>query len=261
VADVTVRTDVSGGFSVRVWTAGSRSPVVYLHGLEGHPGDAAFLKQLAERHHVFAPELPGYGESTGFELIDGILGMALHHRKLVQSWGVGAVDVIGHSLGGMLAAEFAAICPQLTRRLVLVDAYGLWMDDPQIPDPFVLNEAELKAAKWARPEAAGTEPSIFVADPSNPGAAALQRSKNLSVATKFMWPIPDRGLRGRLGYVEAPTLVVHGTEDGLVPVAYADEFARLIPDAKVARIDDAGHLPMVECEDAFMEAVEGFLVG
>ena len=80
------------------------------------------------------------------------------------------------------------------------------------------------------------EPSIFVADPGNPGATALQRSKNLSVATKFMWPIPDRGLRSRLGYVDAPTLVVHGTEDGLVPVAYADEFARLIPNAKVARV-------------------------
>ncbi|MGE0572456.1 MAG: alpha/beta fold hydrolase [Dehalococcoidia bacterium] len=258
---MTLRTDVSGGFSVRVWTAGGGSPVLYLHGLEGHPGDAPFLRRLAERHQLFAPELPGYGESSGFELIDGILGMALHHRRLVQSWGVGPVDVIGHSLGGMLAAEFAAICPQLTRRLVLVDAYGLWMDDIQVLDPFVLNEAELKAKKWANPEAGLVEPSIFVADPANPGAAPLQRSKNLSVATKFMWPIPDRGLRGRLGYVEAPTLVVHGEQDGLVPVAYADEFARLIPGAKVARIAGAGHLPMVECEDAFVEAVEGFLAG
>ncbi len=253
-----VKLETVGGCQVRVWSGGDGPPLLYLHGLEHHPGAAPFLQRLARNHHVYAPELPGYGESTGFETIDGILGLTLYHRQLVESWGVDQIDVIGHSLGGMFAAEFAALCPHLTRRLVLIDAYGLWLDDVGMPDPFVLSEKELTSAKWAAAGAA-VEPSIFTPDPNNPTATVLERAKNLATATKFMWPIPDRGLRGRLPYIQAPTLVIHGARDGLIPSAYADEFGRLIPNARVLHIDGAGHLPMVEREDVFIKVVEEFL--
>lgn len=254
-----LRTDAVGDFRVRVWSAGDGPPLLYLHGFEGHPGAAAFLDRLARARRVYAPEMPGYGESTGFEAIDGVLALTLHQRQLVASWGVGPVDVIGHSLGGMLAAEFAAICPHLTRRLVLVDAYGLWLDDVGMPDPFTLSEKGLKAVKWANPDTAPPEPMIFTPPADNPQAAVLERAKNLATATKFMWPIPDRGLRRRLPLIQAPTLVIHGAADGLVPAAYADEFARLIPNARVHVINGAGHLPMVEREDEFISVVESFL--
>jgi pimeloyl-ACP methyl ester carboxylesterase len=256
---VTLARATVGDFNVRVWSEGDGPPLLYLHGFEQHPGDAPFLRRLAQSRRVYAPELPGYGESTGFERIDGILGITLYHRQLVESWGVDAVDVIGHSLGGMLAAEFAAICPHRTRRLVLVDAYGLWLDHAPLPDPFALSEKELNAAKWGSADFAGSEPSIFVSNPDDPGAATLERMKNLAIATKFMWPIPDRGLCRRLPLIQAPTLVVHGASDGLVPPVYAEEFARLVPNARVQQIDQAGHLPMVEREDAFISAVERFL--
>jgi pimeloyl-ACP methyl ester carboxylesterase len=253
-----VQVDTVGNFRVRTVVLGSGPPLVYFHDLEGHPGEAPFLNRLGKGRRVFAPETPGYGESTGFDQVDGILGLTLHHRALVESWGVGAVDVVGHGLGGMFAAEFAAICPQLTRRLVLVGAYGLWLDATPVPDVFTMSPDMLKAAKWANPDAAPIEPSIFVAPEGDAAAAMLERTKNLAVATKFLWPIPDRGLRARLPYIQAPTLVVHGESDGLVPVAYADEFAKLIPDARVARIAGAGHLPQVECEDEFVAIVQEF---
>jgi pimeloyl-ACP methyl ester carboxylesterase len=256
---VALATESVGDFRVRVWSEGDGPPVLYLHGFEQHPGDAPFLRRLAQGRRVYAPEMPGYGESTGFETIDGILGMTLYHRQLVESWGVESVDVIGHSLGGMLAAEFAAICPHRTRKLVLVDAYGLWLEESPLPDPFALGEKDLTAAKWGTPDLAQSEPSIFVPDPENPGSAMLERMKNLATATKFMWPIADRGLRRRLPLIQAPTLVVHGTSDGLIPTVYAQEFGRLIPNARVQQIDQAGHLPMVEREDAFISAVETFL--
>jgi pimeloyl-ACP methyl ester carboxylesterase len=256
---MSLSTATIGDFQVRVWSAGAGPPLLYLHGFEQHPGEASFLKRLAVNRRVFAPELPGYGESAGFEGIDGILGITLYHRQLVESWGTGPVDVIGHSLGGMLAAEFAAICPHLTRRLVLVDAYGLWLDEMGMPDPFVLSEKQLGAIKWADPTLAATEPSIFVPDATNPNLAVLERAKNLATATKFMWPIADRGLRDRLPLIAAPTLVMHGAQDGLLPSAYPEEFARLIPNARTRIIEGAGHLPMVEQEEAFVTAVEEFL--
>ncbi len=250
-----------GDCRVRLWSAGEGPPLLYLHGFEQHPGDASFLRRLAEGRRVIAPETPGYGASSGLEGLDGILGLTLYHRQLVESLGLERLDVIGHSLGGMFAAEFAAVCPHRTRRLVLVDAYGLWLDDIPVPDPFVLGPTQLSAAKWADPDAAPAEPSIAVPDANDPHAAVLDRARNLAAATKFMWPFAERGLRRRLPFVQAPTLVIHGEGDGLVPPAYADEFARLIPDARVTRIAGAGHLPMVEQEEAFVRAVAEFLSG
>ncbi|MPZ99947.1 MAG: alpha/beta fold hydrolase [Dehalococcoidia bacterium] len=250
-----------GESRVRVWIAGSGPDLLFLHGYEQHPGDASFLHRLAEHHTVYAPEHPGYGESTGFESLRDIIDLALRYRQLVESWGIESVDVIGHCLGGMIAAEFAATSPHLVRRLVLVDAWGLWRDDQQPADPFVLTEDELAQAKWHDPATApNPEPSIFQPDPSRPHAAMLTRGQNLGVAGKFMWPIPDRGLRRRLPFVKAQTLVVHGESDGLIPAVYAEEFQQLIPDAEVARLPAAGHLPMIEREDDFIDTVEAFLI-
>ncbi|MDA0365687.1 MAG: alpha/beta hydrolase [Chloroflexi bacterium] len=244
---------------IRVWSAGSGSPLLFLHGFEQHPGDAPFLQRLAQSHSVYAPELPGYGESTGFESIHDIFDMAMRFRRLVEHLGTGPVDVIGHCLGGMIAGEFAATSPHLVRKLVLVDAWGLWIDADQPADPFVLNPEQLKQAKWHDVAAAERETSIAQSHPDGANAAMLLRQQNLGVATKFMWPIADRGLSRRLPYVSTPTLIVHGESDGLIPSAYADEFARLLPNAEVARISGAGHLPQVEREDAFITAVETFL--
>jgi pimeloyl-ACP methyl ester carboxylesterase len=246
-----------GQFDVEVWEQGSGEPLLYLHGYERHPGGAGFLRRLAEDRRVFAPELPGYGRSVGFEQFTDVLDVVLYYRELVGSWGVDRIDVVGHSLGGMFAAELAAVSPHLVRRLVLVNPFGLWLDDQPALDPFGPAD-EVKAAKW-HGDPPKDEPTNFVPVADDPYAAILFTAQNLGTATKFMWPIADRGLRRRLPHVDAPTLVVHGTSDGLVPTAYAEEFVRLIPDATLAQIADAGHYPMVEQEAAFVSAVRSFL--
>jgi pimeloyl-ACP methyl ester carboxylesterase len=248
-----------GAFDVRVWSGGSGAPLLYLHGFEHHPGAASFLDQLSRSHDVHAPELPGFGDSTGFEELHDVIDVALYYRRLIESWNKGAVDVIGHSLGGMFAAEVAALSPHLVRKLVLVNPYGLWLDDSPLPDPFALSPKDLEKAKWHDPEKAPMpEPSAFEGD-GNHGALAIFRAQNLGTATKFMWPIPDHGLRRRLAYIQAPTLIVHGEADRLVPMAYAEAFARLIPKARIVTIRNAGHLPMIEAEGEFISAVNDFL--
>jgi pimeloyl-ACP methyl ester carboxylesterase len=248
-----------GAFDVRIWSGGNGAPLLYLHGFEQHPGAASFLDKLARNHEVRAPEHPGYGESTGFDDNYDVIDVALYYRRLIESWNKGPVDLIGHSLGGMFAAEVAALSPHLVRRLVLVDAYGLWLDEAPLPDPFALSPKELETAKWHDPNKAPMpEPSAFDA-PGDVDALALFRAQNLGTASKFMWPIPDRGLDRRLPYVKAPALIVHGESDRLIPIAYARAFARLIPKASVAPIRNAGHLPMIEAEDEFIATVDEFL--
>jgi pimeloyl-ACP methyl ester carboxylesterase len=248
---------IGGRTAVRVWEAGSGTPLLYLHGFEAHPGEAPFLARLAESRRVIAPEHPGYGESGGAEEVDDILAMVLHYRQLIDQAGVGPIDVIGHSLGGMFAAELAAICPQVVRRLVLVSPFGLWLDEAQIADPFRLGEEGLAALTWAdparraKPATNGTGPSAI--------DTALARATNLAMATRFLWPIPDRGLDRRIGLIQAPTLVIAGDGDRLIPPVYAQTFATRIPGAKAQLIPDAGHYPMSEQPEASLAAVGSFL--
>jgi pimeloyl-ACP methyl ester carboxylesterase len=246
-----------GAFDVRVWSGGSGSQVVYLHGFEQHPGAAPFLERLSQNHEVLAPEHPGFGSSTGFERLQDIHDLILYYRSLMQSWAKGPVDVIGHSLGGMFAAELAVLAPQLVRRLVLVSPYGLWLDDHPLPDPFVLMPDALAKAKWHDPAKAANETSAF--DPAEGDSAANFRTINLTTASKFMWPIPDRGLSRRLPYVASPTLVIHGEADGLVPANYEKAWSDHLPGVKTARIAGAGHMPMFEAEEAFLGLVDEFL--
>ena len=247
---------------VRAWGAGENNApgLLYLHGFERHPGEAPFLQRLARTRRVLAPEHPGYGESTGLEAMDHILDLVLHYRRFVENSFTDPVDVVGHSLGGMFAAEFAAICPHLTRTLTLVSPYGLWLDEDPLPDPFVLSEKELRAAIWSDPSAApepGTSLPLPGAD--DPNAKVYDRARNMGAATKFMWPIPDHGLRRRLPLIRARTLVVRGADDQLLPQSYAGEFVRLIPDARLSAIAGAGHLPMLERPQEFGDLLEAFL--
>jgi len=251
---------MAGPLELWTWRAGGGPPLLYLHGYEQHPGSAPFLEKLSQRREVLAPQHPGYGESSGLESIVDIFDVVLAYRALVTSWDRGPVDIIGHSLGGMFAAELAVFCPEVVRRLVLVDAFGLWIDDQPCADPFATGDAALARAKWHDPSSAPSpEPSNFVPDATDPHGAVIFHAKNLAAATKFMWPFPERGLHRRLPFITAPTLVVHGESDGLLPITYAEEFARLIPSARVAPIACAGHLPMIERSDDFLAAVEGFL--
>jgi pimeloyl-ACP methyl ester carboxylesterase len=255
----TVDVENIGEFQINMWSAGTGSPVLFLHGYERHPGGASFLRRLAQNHTVYAPEQPGYGSSTGFNHIKDIFDSVLFYRALVESLGIEQIDVIGHSSGGMIAGEFAAMNPQLVRKLVLVDSFGLWIDDEPALDPFGV-AADVRQAKWHDTDKIPSpEPTIFVEDAADPFGAMFFQSQNLGTATKFMWPIADRGLRRRLPYIKAPTLVVNGASDGLVTVSYAKELTRLIPNARLVVVENAGHYPMFEAEDTFVTAVSDFL--
>jgi pimeloyl-ACP methyl ester carboxylesterase len=248
-----------GAFEVNVWEEGEGSPLLFLHGYERHPGGAGFLRRLAEHHRVIAPEQPGYGTSAGFENVRDLLDLVLFYRSLIETAVGEPVDIIGHSTGGMIAAEIAAIAAPDVRRLILVNAFGLWLDDQPTVDPFG-SASQVLRAKWHDPDQRpDPEPTLFVEDPEDPQGAVVTEAQNRATATKFMWPIPDRGLRRRAQYIKAPTLIVHGASDRLVPLSYAEEMVSLLRDAQLHILDNAGHYPMIEQEGEFVAVVEDFL--
>jgi pimeloyl-ACP methyl ester carboxylesterase len=84
---------------------------------------------------------------------------------------------------------------------------------------------------------------------------------SLACTGKFVWPIPDKGLKKRLHRITAPTLVVWGRQDGLVPPVYAQEFAERIPGARVELVDRAAHMPQLEQTERVAGLVHSFLAG
>jgi pimeloyl-ACP methyl ester carboxylesterase len=104
------------------------------------------------------------------------------------------------------------------------------------------------------------ELSEAMADPANfsndPVEQAVTLAQAMTSVAKFIWPIPDKGLRRRLPRVTAKTLVVFGADDAFVPAIYADEFAAAIPGARKAVIPDAAHMVPYEKPFEVMRLIE-----
>jgi pimeloyl-ACP methyl ester carboxylesterase len=169
--------------------------------------------------------------------------------------------LVGHSLGGMIAAEVAAIAPDLASKLVLVAPVGLWLDDHPVMDFFTATPEELTTAIFHDPDSAiAKEMLIMPSDPEAQLEAVLERTKNLSATGKFLWPIPDKGLKKRIHRIVAPTLLLWGASDRLVPPTYGKAFLQRIDRARLTVFNGASHMLPFEKTDEFIDVVTDFLM-
>lgn len=249
--------DVRGGLHrTQVLRFGGGEPLLFLHGAGGLAGLNPVLELLGEHFEVVAPLHPGYGSSTGEEHLDSVLDSALYQFDLLDALRLERVPVLGHSMGGMIAAEMACLCAHRMTRLLLAAPAGLWIDAVPIPDFFVMSPPELMRALWydLDSKAAGQMAAEF----STP-EAGFEMMKALAVAGKFLWPLPDRGLRKRLHRIQTPALILWGQEDRLHPISYAEEFRKAITGSKLLTFPGAGHMFPAEVPEKFVEAIVSFI--
>jgi pimeloyl-ACP methyl ester carboxylesterase len=247
-------------FSVETYEYGSGEPLLFLHGAGGLTGFEPYLEELGKDFRVIAPHLPGFGESTGGELIEDVIDAALFYHQFMDDLGIPSANIMGHSMGGMLAAETAALDTHRAKRLVLIGAAGFWIDAHPIPDVFALDLSELGGYLFHDPESPLAK--MFMAVPEDTQQLTdmyVERVKRFSTASKFLWPIPDRGLKKRAYRISAPTLLVWGESDRLVPPVYADEFTSRIRNTRIEIVKHAGHMLPYEQPDAFVKVVRKFL--
>ena len=117
------------GIRSAVREGGSGTPLVYLHGTGGLLPEEPLLDLLAEHFHVYAPVWPGYGEDPGEELLEDMLDFTLHGWDVVDALGLERAHLVGHSMGGMIAAEMACLDPRRVERIALLAPAGLWLDE------------------------------------------------------------------------------------------------------------------------------------
>ncbi|RAK59115.1 alpha/beta hydrolase [Phenylobacterium hankyongense] len=242
---------------VRYYEGGAGPALVYLHGSGGLTATDPFLAALAEKHHVYAPLLPGYGDSEEAPEIRDMLDFTLHTWDVVEALGLRDPILVGHSMGGMIAAEMAALAPNDVGRLALIAPAGLWDDEHPIADIFSMLPFEMPALLFHDAEAGAAMMTAGrnVEDPGFLQQYLVANARQLGMAGRILFPIPDRGLRQRLYRIKARTVLVWGDSDRLIPPVYAHAFKKGIKGAELVSIPEAGHMVTVEKTAAVVEAV------
>ena len=261
ISTITVRTAKGLDAKVRRW--GSGPPVVFFHGSGGLAPVEPMLDLIGAHYCVHAAEWPGFGEELTEGHIEDMLDFALHGWDLVEAMGLAEQypHLLGHSMGGMIAAEMAAINPRGFNKLVLIAASGLWIDSVPIPDIFAMLPFELADVLFADPKAG----EAFLAGGANfADDDALKKflvtnARRLGTAGKILFPVPNRRLSKRLYRVTNPVLALWGKQDKLIAPIYADRYAEHLTDARVELIDDAGHMLPYEQPGAAASAIIEFL--
>jgi pimeloyl-ACP methyl ester carboxylesterase len=247
---------------VRYFEGGAGTPIVFFHGAGGITGDDPFLVALAAKYHVYAPLLPGYGDSEECPELRDMLDFTLHSWDVVQALGLKDPILAGHSMGGMIAAEMAAVAPNDVTRLALIAPAGLWLDDHPIPDIFSLLPYEYPQYMFHDVAAGAALMTAGVAfdNPEWLKGFLVTNARQLGMAGRLLFPIPDRGLASRLYRITARTLLIWGDSDRLIVPAYAHAFKRAIRQAELVSIPEAGHAVTLERPDVVVQAI-GRLAG
>jgi pimeloyl-ACP methyl ester carboxylesterase len=251
------------GATCRVWQKGEGKPLGFLAGLGGVPRWTEFLDRLAGSRRVVVPSLPGFPGGLGHDKLDDTADWIAMTLDLLEASGLEGADLIGASVGGMLAAEVAAFSHATIGRLVLIAPFGLYEAGDPPADMFAQPAAAVPGFLCARAEAAAEH----LAAPEGEDAMewTVQLARASEAAARLLWPLGDRGLRKRLHRIAAPTLVLWGERDRILPPSYAKRFAAAIGTgsrggrATVKRIDGAGHLAYLDEPEATARAVLEFV--
>lgn len=242
-----------------VMIKGDGPPLVYLHGLLGPEWDG-LLDDLATRRRVHAPAHVGSDEPEELRHVDGIYDLVLYYDELFDRLGLEQFDLVGHSFGGMVAAEIAAAYPARVRRLALIDPLGLWRDDAPVEDYLMVPPERQVALLLGDPGRDDVKAKLALPDdPEAQLREILHRITVMASSAHFLWPIPERGLKKRLHRIRAETLILWGADDRLVPAVHADDFAALIAKSELAIIPGAGHAPQFDQRAAVSARLLGFL--
>ena len=259
MSEPTTTTVEINGFSSRVWTKGSGPKIGFLAGFGGLPRWIPFLDALARERTVIVPSLPGFpGGERGHTVLDTHLDWVLAARQLLSKAGLDGADLVGSSAGGSLAAEIAAIWPQSVRRLALIAPWGLFDEADPMTDPWAQRAPEMPALLCADParwKALKAEP-----EGQNSPEWPIEQVRAAEAAARIFWPLGNTKLEKRLPLIGAPTLLLWGEQDRIVPRSYADKFAHAIPGRTEIRvIAGAGHLAELDRPDEVAAAILGWM--
>jgi pimeloyl-ACP methyl ester carboxylesterase len=256
---------------------GSGPVLLLIHGMAGtHATWQAVIEPLAERHTVIAVDLPGHGASEAGAGDYSLGSLAAGLRDLLVKLGHERATLVGHSLGGGIAMQFAYQFPEITERLVLVSSGGLGPEVNPVLRAAALPGANLFIAATAGPgrvagaalarglATVGLQPSADVAEFARGYASLADAPRRSAFLATLRAVVGTDGQRvdagDRLYLAEGvPVLIIWGRRDRIIPVAHAERAHEAIPDSRLEIFDAAGHMPQLEVPARFVAVLERFL--
>jgi pimeloyl-ACP methyl ester carboxylesterase len=265
------------GRSLRYIQAGSGPVLLMIHGMAGTCDNwQAVIEPLAQRHTVIAPDLPGHGESAPGAGDYSLGALAAVLRDLLVALGHERATLVGHSLGGGIAMQFAYQFPELAERLVLVCSGGLGPEVNPVLRAAALPGANLFIAATAGPgrmagsalarglASIGLRPSADVAEVARGYASLTDSGRRSAFLSTLRSVVGTEGQRVEAGdrlYLTdgVPVLIIWGRRDRIIPVAHGERAHRTIAGSRLEIFDTAGHMPQLEAPGRFVAVLERFL--
>lgn len=246
---------------------GSGPLALFLHGLGGSRTSwEPQLTELGTLRRCVAWDMPGYGASAGSpETFEQLADAAAGLVDTVTEGSGERVDVVGLSMGGMVAQHLALRHPRLVRTLVLLDTSPAFGIDGSLPEEWLQQRLAPLAAGQSPAEMAPvvlrsiTGPNI-TSPQLGEAVAAMSRIPTDALAAACR-TLVTHDTRGRLGEIECPTLVAVGEHDEETPLDYARALHEAIPRSRLEIIPGAGHLSNLETPGAVNELIRGLWAG
>jgi pimeloyl-ACP methyl ester carboxylesterase len=253
----TLTFDIDGIHTV-VKAIGKGPPVLALHGaatLEGHE----WARGLADRFRVFLPFHPGFGESDDAPHFTGMQDMIVHNLRLVAALGLDRPRLVGHSLGGWMAAEMAAVAGERFGRLVLIAPAGLNHPDHPATDLGAIGPEALPGYLAHNVDVALRYfPGGSQCPPLEEFLAARDKEGKALQRILKVHGMGHPNLGRWLSRIPNETLIVWGEKDRLLPASQASIWVERIPHARIVTIPDVGHFAMQE-DPGTVTAIGDFL--
>lgn len=254
--DYVTEEHVVSGVKVFVRRSGKGSPVLFLHGAAGITEWSPFFQNLSETREVWVPDHPGYGLSDDPKWIRNLSDLSMFYLDLIETIGpeVG-FHLVGHSLGGWLAAEIAIRNLKGINRISLISPSGLRLKGVPRGDYFIWN-AEERARNFVYSNS--LQESMLSATLADDQIDI--DIKNKQSTAKFAWQPrsfnPD--LEKWLHRVKVPVQIIWGANDKVIPVAYGDLWKRSLVGSELFILRECGHLPTIEQPDELLKIITGF---
>ena len=243
---------------VRLRRDGQGERLIFLHGAGGWPASGPFLESLAARYDVLVPEHPGFGLSDNPPAIRNVGDVAMYYLDFLDALDGPPVHLVGHSLGGWIAAEIAVRNTTRVKSLTLMAPAGVRVKGMICGDNFIWSREEyFRNLIYDQALAEQEIARVPTDDEADIDLANRYTATKLGWEPRWYNPALERWLHR----IRVPTLVLWGRDDKLFPSDYAKAWAARIPDTRVEIIPECGHRPQIEKADVVAQKVLAFVGG